>query len=89
MANIKFKVGDLVRVIACQQGHEFQIGERVTIMEKDNETYLAVDVNGNKAGDAYATALVLVKFLSYVRKQHKLQKLGELLQFQNGKVAAE
>lgn len=41
------------------------------------------------SGDAYATALVLVKFLSYVRRQHKLQTLGELLQFQNGKVPAE
>ena len=39
------------------------------------------------SGDAYATALVLVKFLSFVRRRHNVQTLGELLQFQNGTTA--
>ena len=35
------------------------------------------------SGDAYATALVLIKFLSYLRKRYALQTVGEVLQFQN------
>lgn len=34
------------------------------------------------SGDAYATALVLVKYLSFLQKQHGLQTVGELLNFQ-------
>jgi DNA polymerase III subunit epsilon len=34
------------------------------------------------SGDAYATALVLVKYLSFVQKKHDLHTVGELLQFQ-------
>jgi DNA polymerase-3 subunit epsilon len=36
------------------------------------------------SGDAYATALVLVKFLSYVQRKHDIQTINELLRFQNG-----
>lgn len=36
------------------------------------------------SGDAYATALVLVKFLSYLQRKHDIQLVGELLKFQNG-----
>lgn len=34
------------------------------------------------SGDAYATALVLISFLSYLRKQHSLRSLSDLLKFQ-------
>jgi DNA polymerase III subunit epsilon len=34
------------------------------------------------SGDAYATALVLVKFLSYLQRQNNIQTVGELLKFQ-------
>lgn len=37
------------------------------------------------SGDAYATALVLVKFLSFLKKRHKLCTVGELTRFQNGR----
>jgi DNA polymerase III subunit epsilon len=36
------------------------------------------------SGDAYATALVLVKFLSYLQRKHDIHLIGELLRFQNG-----
>jgi len=36
------------------------------------------------SGDAYATALVLVKFLSYVQRKHDIHMISELLRFQNG-----
>jgi DNA polymerase III epsilon subunit family exonuclease len=36
------------------------------------------------SGDAYATALVLVKFLSYVQRKHDIHMTSELLRFQNG-----
>lgn len=36
------------------------------------------------SGDAYATALVLVKFLSYLQRKHDINMIGELLRFQNG-----
>jgi len=36
------------------------------------------------SGDAYATALVLVKFLSYLQRKHDIHMIGELLRFQNG-----
>lgn len=34
------------------------------------------------SGDAYATALVLVKYLSFVQKKHDIHTVGELLKFQ-------
>jgi DNA polymerase III epsilon subunit family exonuclease len=41
------------------------------------------------SGDAYATALILIKFISYLKKKHALQTVEELLRFQNGlKVAS-
>jgi DNA polymerase-3 subunit epsilon len=36
------------------------------------------------SGDAYATALVLVKFLSYLQHKHNIHMISELLRFQNG-----
>jgi DNA polymerase III subunit epsilon len=36
------------------------------------------------SGDAYATALVLVKFLSYLQRKHDIHVIGDLLRFQNG-----
>jgi DNA polymerase III epsilon subunit family exonuclease len=36
------------------------------------------------SGDAYATALVLVKFLSYLQRKHDIHMMSELLRFQNG-----
>jgi len=36
------------------------------------------------SGDAYATALVLIKYLSYVQKKYEIFTVGELLKFQNG-----
>jgi DNA polymerase III epsilon subunit family exonuclease len=35
------------------------------------------------SGDAYATALILIKFLSYVKKKLALQTVEEILRFQN------
>lgn len=37
------------------------------------------------SGDAYATALVLVKFLSYLQKKENLRTVEELLKFQYGR----
>ncbi|MCX6134640.1 MAG: exonuclease domain-containing protein [Ignavibacteriales bacterium] len=37
------------------------------------------------SGDAYATALVLVKFLSYLQKKENLSTVEELLKFQYGR----
>jgi len=36
------------------------------------------------SGDAYATALVLVKFLSFLQRKHEIHMISELLKFQNG-----
>ncbi len=36
------------------------------------------------SGDAYATALVLIKYLSYVRKRYALQSVADILRFQYG-----
>jgi DNA polymerase III subunit epsilon len=36
------------------------------------------------SGDAYATALVLIKYLSYLQQRHDIHTVGELLRFQNG-----
>jgi DNA polymerase III epsilon subunit family exonuclease len=36
------------------------------------------------SGDAYATALVLVKFLSFLQRKHDINMISELLRFQNG-----
>jgi DNA polymerase-3 subunit epsilon len=36
------------------------------------------------SGDAYATALVLIKYLSYVQQRHDVYTIGDLLKFQNG-----
>ena len=36
------------------------------------------------SGDAYATALVLIKFISYVQRKHDIHLVSELLRFQNG-----
>lgn len=35
------------------------------------------------SGDAYATALILIKFLSYLKKKHAIQTVEELLHFQS------
>lgn len=35
------------------------------------------------SGDAFATALVLIKFLSYLRRKHDIHTIGELLRYQN------
>jgi DNA polymerase-3 subunit epsilon len=35
------------------------------------------------SGDAYATALVLIKYLSYVQQKHDVYTIGDLLKFQN------
>jgi DNA polymerase III subunit epsilon len=37
------------------------------------------------SGDAYATALVLVKFLSYLQRKENLKTVDELLKFQYGR----
>jgi DNA polymerase-3 subunit epsilon len=37
------------------------------------------------SGDAYATALVLVKFLSYLQKKENLKTVEELLKYQYGR----
>lgn len=34
------------------------------------------------SGDAYATALVFIKFLSFLKKQHSIQTVEELLRYQ-------
>jgi DNA polymerase-3 subunit epsilon len=36
------------------------------------------------SGDAFATALVLVKFLSFLQRKHDIHTISELLQFQEG-----
>ena len=36
------------------------------------------------SGDAYATALILIKFISYLKKKHSLQTVEEIFRFQNG-----
>jgi DNA polymerase-3 subunit epsilon len=36
------------------------------------------------SGDAYATALILIKFISYLKKKHSLHTVEELLRFQSG-----
>jgi DNA polymerase-3 subunit epsilon len=36
------------------------------------------------SGDAYATALILIKFISFLKKKHSLQTVEELLRFQSG-----
>ena len=36
------------------------------------------------SGDAYATALVLVKFLSFLQRKQNIQTVGELLKYQHG-----
>jgi DNA polymerase III subunit epsilon len=36
------------------------------------------------SGDAYATALILIKFISFLKKKHSLQTVEELLRYQNG-----
>jgi DNA polymerase III subunit epsilon len=40
------------------------------------------------SGDAYATALILIKFISFLKKKHSLQTVEELLRFQSGARAA-
>jgi DNA polymerase III epsilon subunit family exonuclease len=35
------------------------------------------------SGDAYATALILIKFLSFLKKKYALSTVGELLRFEN------
>lgn len=41
------------------------------------------------SGDAYATALVLVKYISYLRKKYELNTVGDLLKFQDGYALTE
>jgi len=36
------------------------------------------------SGDAYATALILIKFISFLKKKHAFQTVDELLRFQSG-----
>jgi len=36
------------------------------------------------SGDAYATALILIKFLSFLRQRYEIRTVKELLQFQDG-----
>jgi DNA polymerase III epsilon subunit family exonuclease len=36
------------------------------------------------SGDAFATALVLVKFISFLQRRHEIFTVGELLRFQEG-----
>lgn len=36
------------------------------------------------SGDAFATALVLIKFLSFLQNKHDIHTISELLQFQEG-----
>ena len=37
------------------------------------------------SGDAYATALILVKYLSYVEKREGVKTVGDLLKYQSGR----
>lgn len=39
------------------------------------------------SGDAYATALILIKFISFLKKKHALQTVEEILRFQSAGVA--
>lgn len=39
------------------------------------------------SGDAFATALVLVKYLSYLKKTYAFQTVGEILRFQSSPVS--
>lgn len=41
------------------------------------------------SGDAYATALVLLKYLSFLRKRYEVKTVNELLRFQNGRWQAK
>jgi DNA polymerase-3 subunit epsilon len=41
------------------------------------------------SGDAYATALVLLKYLSFLRKRYDIKTVGELLKFQHGRLHAK
>lgn len=41
------------------------------------------------SGDAYATALVLVRYISYLKKKYELKTVGDLLKFQDGYALAE
>lgn len=41
------------------------------------------------SGDAYATALVLLKYLSFLRKRYDVKTVNELLRFQNGRWQAK
>ncbi len=41
------------------------------------------------SGDAYATALILIKFLSYLKKKYALQTVEELLRYQSSRRAVE
>jgi DNA polymerase III epsilon subunit family exonuclease len=36
------------------------------------------------SGDAYATALVLIKFLSYLQRKYDINMINDLLRYQNG-----
>ncbi len=39
------------------------------------------------SGDAYATALILIKFLSYLKKKYALSSVGEVLRFESSGAA--
>ncbi|MBI3587394.1 MAG: hypothetical protein HY088_09725 [Ignavibacteriales bacterium] len=41
------------------------------------------------SGDAYATALVLVRYISYLKKKYELKTVGDLLKFQDGYALTE
>ena len=46
--------------------------------------HITIPERHRASGDAYATALVLVKFISYVQRKHDIHLVSELLKFQNG-----
>lgn len=44
---------------------------------------IAIPQRHRASGDAYATALILIKFLSYLKQRYALRTVGEILTFQN------
>lgn len=49
-----------------------------------NALNISIPERHRASGDAFATALVLVKFLSYLQRKHDIHTIGDLLRFQNG-----
>jgi DNA polymerase-3 subunit epsilon len=44
---------------------------------------ISIPARHRASGDAYATSLVLIKYLSYLEKRHHINTIPELLSFQN------